>query len=146
METSILAGRLGQLGHKVPRSLGFSAPVTQSADVADAVQLPRLSSAWANNTANRGAAGRQAIALAGPAGDPQIGFVETFDESQAGSRVARLACDTKQRHRAEFTVDDSSRLQLVQAFGVDSGGDVGQRTRSARFIAGAIDFEFGNRL
>jgi len=35
METSILAGRLGQPGQKVPRSLGFSAPVTQSADVAD---------------------------------------------------------------------------------------------------------------
>src|SRR5713226_9836173 len=54
METSILAGRLGQLGHKVPRSLGFSAPVTQSADVADAVQLSLLSSAWANNSASFG--------------------------------------------------------------------------------------------
>src|SRR5260370_29151318 len=54
METSILAGRLGQPGQKVPRSLGFSAPVTQSADAADAVQLPRLSSAWANNSASFG--------------------------------------------------------------------------------------------
>src|SRR5258708_34170166 len=57
METSILAGRRGQLGQKVPRSLGFSAPVTQSADaadVADAMQLPRLSSAWANNCASFG--------------------------------------------------------------------------------------------
>src|SRR6266851_3424217 len=57
METSILAGRPGQPGQKLPRSLGFSAPVTQSADVADvadAVQLPRLSSAWANNSASFG--------------------------------------------------------------------------------------------
>jgi hypothetical protein len=40
-----------------PRSLGFCAPVTQSAEVegmAAAVQLPRLSSARANNSASFG--------------------------------------------------------------------------------------------
>src|SRR3981189_3168114 len=54
METSILAGARDQ---NVPRSRGFSADVPQSADVAtaaDAAQLPRLSSARANNSASFG--------------------------------------------------------------------------------------------
>src|ERR1700679_1671877 len=44
-------------GYSAPRSLGFSGPVTQSADVAGSVaevQVPRLSSAWANNSASFG--------------------------------------------------------------------------------------------
>ena len=44
--------------HRLPRSSGFWAPVTQSADAsggAEAVaQLPRFSSAWANNSASLG--------------------------------------------------------------------------------------------
>src|SRR5258708_12040591 len=54
METSILAAGLDQ---SRPRSRGFPASVTQSAnaaDVADAVQLARLSSARANNSASLG--------------------------------------------------------------------------------------------
>jgi hypothetical protein len=54
MKTSILAGALD---HSVPRSRGFSALVTQSADVVEVaagLQLPRLSSARANNSASFG--------------------------------------------------------------------------------------------
>jgi hypothetical protein len=54
MQTSILTGAPD---HSVPRKSGFSAPVTQSADgvdVAGEAQLPRLSSARANNSASFG--------------------------------------------------------------------------------------------
>src|ERR1700680_911729 len=38
----------------LPRKRGFSAEVIQSADGADVALLPRLSSAWANNSASFG--------------------------------------------------------------------------------------------
>src|ERR1019366_5695841 len=142
MKTSILGGALGQI---VPRSRGFSAPVTQSADVADvadAAQLPRLSSARANNSASLGsfpAVSRisrlriQPIAArragnASPWHDQrnlQIGLVEPLDKAKAGFCVVGAACEAQQRHRAEFTVDDPSRLQVAPALVVQTGGYFG---------------------
>src|SRR6266851_4834241 len=152
----------------VPRRRGFSAEVTQStgaADVADAAQLPRLSSARANNsasfgsfsggkqdqpvqnTADRGAPGRQCVALARPAGNLQPGLVETFDKAEAGPRPVGVAWTAKQRHRAELAVNDARRLQLapvrrLHSYGYSSESGPGL----VEFAAGAIDFEFCNRL
>ena len=93
MKTSILAGAPAQ---SAPRSRGFSAPVTQSADTgrgggAAAAALEfgageqfsqfrvisgREQDQPAQHAGDRGAPGRQGLALARPAGDLQIGLVD----------------------------------------------------------------------
>ena len=63
-----------------------------------------------------------------------------------GTRAVGAAGEAKQRHRAEFAVDDARRLKLAPALGVHSRGEFGHGgSRLARFAAGAIDFELGDR-
>jgi hypothetical protein len=53
----------------------------------------------------------------------------------------------KQRYRTDFSVDDARRLQFAAARRLRSCSYFSEGgPRLAEFAAGAIDFEFGNRL
>ena len=60
-----------------------------------------------------GPPGRQRIALAGPAGDPQIRLVEASDETEAGAMAVGFADQAQQGHGTEFAVDDPCGFELL---------------------------------
>ena len=90
--------------------------------------------------------GRQAVALARPAGDPQAGLVEPLDEAEAGPRTG-VAGAVQQRHRAELAVDDARPPPVQPA---PSGAIRAARSAKAGpgfgdFTAGTVDFQLGDR-
>jgi hypothetical protein len=67
----------------------------------------------------------------------KLGIVDALQEAEAGAAVVCTADQAKQRHWAEFAVDDARRLQRERAVRVHACGDFGEGGNGLMLVAGA---------
>ena len=148
-----------------PRSCGFSADVIQSAvrpvagATAAALELGmgeqfgqfRLVSGCQQDqpiqhAADRGAAGRQAVALAGTAGNLQGGIVDALEEGEAGTALSATPAWRSSATAPNLLSMHAGGLQFAARVPPIRAARPARPCGRIEFAAGAVDFELGHGL